>query len=132
MNRLPTGVDSSCFPSRCSQVKAGSATILLGPSRWTYGVNTVQHGSPRSGSPSRSSKVHHGGFRHVKNHRKDHRFIQVHHCIRHHPGPSRWHYGSTPGTPRFTRSMDRGEPGSTGSPVGMGHKHLAAWMRNLS
>ena len=49
--------------------------------------------------------------------------------IRHHPGPSRWHYGSTPGTPRFTpvhpgspRSMDRGEPGSTGSPVGLGHK----------
>ena len=65
-------------PSRCSQVNAGSATILHGPSRWTYGVNTVQHGSPRSGSPSRSSKVHHGGFRHVKNHRKDPRFIQVH------------------------------------------------------
>ena len=66
------------FPSRCSQVNAGSATILHGPSRWTYGVNTVQHGSPRSGSPSRSSEVHHGGFWHVKNHRKDPRFIQVH------------------------------------------------------
>ena len=54
------------------------------PSRWTYGVNTVQHGSPRSGSPSRSSQ---GSLRwfltshyfwHVKNHRKDPRFIQVH------------------------------------------------------
>ena len=48
--------------------------------------------------------------------------------IRHHPGPSRWHYGSTPGTPRYSpvlpgspRSMDRGEPGSTGSPVGLMH-----------
>ena len=43
--------------------------------------------------------------------------------IRHHPGPSRWTtvqppVGLLPGSPR---SMDRGEPGSTGSPVGLGH-----------
>ena len=86
------------FPSRCSQVNAGSATILHGPSRWTYGVNTVQHGSPRSGSPSRSSKVHHGGFDMSKTTGKTPGSSR---SIRHHPGPSRWHYGSTPGTPRF-------------------------------
>ena len=51
--------------------------------------------------------------------------------IRHHPGPSRWHYGSTPGTPRFTpvlpgspRSMDRGEPGSTGAQWDWGINHV--------
>ena len=95
----------------CSQVNAGSATILHGPSRWTYGVNTVQHGSPRSGSPSRSSKVHNGGFWHVKNHRKDPRFIQVHQASSRSITVA---YGSTPGTPRFSPVHG---PGCTGSPV---------------
>ena len=44
--------------------------------------------------------------------------------IRHHPGPSRWHYGSTPGTPRFTPVHG---PGSTGSPVGLMHKISQSW-----
>ena len=44
---------------------------------------------------------------------------------RHHPGPSRWHYGSTPGTPRFTP-----EPGSTGSPVGLGRWHCNCGYRS--
>ena len=49
--------------------------------------------------------------------------------IRHHPGPSGIipvHHGrttvQTPVLPDSPRSMDRGEPGSTGSPVGLGHK----------
>ena len=41
--------------------------------------------------------------------------------IRHHPGPSRWHTVQPPVLPGSPRSMDRGEPGSTGSPVGLGH-----------
>ena len=46
-----------------------------------------------------------------------------------HPGPSGIipvHHGGTtvqpPVLPGSPRSMDRGEPGSTGSPVGLGHK----------
>ena len=41
--------------------------------------------------------------------------------IRHHPGPSRWTTVQPPVLPGSPRSMDRGEPGSTGSPVGLGH-----------
>ena len=41
--------------------------------------------------------------------------------IRHHPGPSRWNTVQPPVLPGSPRSMDRGEPGSTGSPVGLGH-----------
>ena len=44
--------------------------------------------------------------------------------IRHHPGPSRWHSVQPPVLPGSPRSMDRGEPGSTGSPVGLGHYML--------
>ena len=51
--------------------------------------------------------------------------------IRHHPGPSRWHYGSTPVLPGSPRSMDRGEPGSTGSPVGLGHKGMKYFFQRL-
>ena len=101
-----------CFPSRCSQVNAGSATILHGPSRWTYGVNTVHPGrAPLPGPPRFTTVVFDMSKTTGKNPGSSR-------SIRHHPGPSRWHYGSTPGTPRF---MDRGEPGSTGSPVGLGH-----------
>ena len=104
------------FPSRCSQVNAGSVTILHGPSRWTYGVNTftqiglpfpILQGSPRwfltCQKPPERPPVH--------------------------PGPSGIipvHHGGTtvqpPVLPGSPRSMDRGEPGSTGSPVGLGHK----------
>ena len=41
--------------------------------------------------------------------------------IRHDPGPSRWTTVQPPVLPGSPRSMDRGEPGSTGSPVGLGH-----------
>ena len=105
------------FTSRCSQVNAGSATILHGPSRWTYGVNTVQHGSPRSGSPSRSSKVHHGGFWHVKNHRKDPRFIQVHQASSRSITVA---LRFNPGTPRFTPVHGPGWTGEYREPSGTG------------
>ena len=42
--------------------------------------------------------------------------------IRHHPGTSRCTTVQPPVLPDSPRSMDRGEPGSTGSPVGLGHK----------
>ena len=40
--------------------------------------------------------------------------------IRHHPGPSRWHYGSTPGTPRFTPVHVPGWTGEYREPSGTG------------
>ena len=40
--------------------------------------------------------------------------------IRHHPGPSRWHYGSTPGTPRFTPVHGPGWTGEYREPSGTG------------
>ena len=94
------------FLSRCSQVNAGSATILHGPSRWTYGVNTVQHDSPRSaplpGPPRFTTVV----FDMSKPTGKTPGSSR---SIRHHPGPSRWHYGSTPGT---WTGVNRGVPGA--------------------
>ena len=46
--------------------------------------------------------------------------------IRHHPGPSRWTTVQPPVLPGSPRSMDRGEPGSTGSPVGLGQNTIVA------
>ena len=55
-----------------------------------------------------------------------------------HPGPSGIipvHHGGTtvqlPVLPGSPRSMERGEPGSTGSPVGLGHKRRTTLISNL-
>ena len=116
------------FPSRCSQVNAGSATILHGPSRWIYGVNrldtvstrfdTVHPGRAPLPGPPRFTKV---VFDMSKTTGKTPGSSR---SIRHHPGPSRWTTVQPPVLPGSPRSMDRGEPGSTGSPVGLGHKPL--------
>ena len=50
--------------------------------------------------------------------------------IRHHPGPSRWTTVQPPVLPGSPRSMDRGEPGSTGSPVGLGHNTISTFPSN--
>ena len=128
MNRCPPGVDSSFFPSRCSHVNAGSARILHGPSRWTYGVNTVSTRfntvhpgrAPLPGPPRCTTVV----FDMSKTTGKTPGSSR---STRHHPGPSGIipvHHGGTtvqpPVLPGSPRSMDRGEPGSTGSPVGLG------------
>ena len=72
-----------------------------GPCRQNPGDTTVLPGSPRrSYGPSRFTTVHPGE-------------VKMH--------PSRWTTVQPPVLPGSPRSMDRGEPGSTGSPVGLGH-----------
>ena len=115
MNRCPPGVDSSFFPT---PVLPGQRRQRHDPSR-SFPVDLrCQHGStrftqvglPLPGPPMFTRVV----FDMSKPTGKTPGSSR---SIRHHPGPSRWHYGSTPGTPRFTPVHGPGEPGSAGSPV---------------
>ena len=86
-----------------------SATILHGPSRWTYGVNTVHPvQAPLPGPPRFTTVV----FDMSKTTGKTPGSSR---SIMHRPGPSRWHTVQLPVLPGSPLSMDRGEPGSTGS-----------------
>ena len=80
--------------TRCNTVHPGRAP-LPGPPRFTTVVFDMSKTTGKTPGSSRS--------------------------IRHHPGPSRWTTVQPPVLPGSPRSMDRGEPGSTGSPVGLGH-----------
>ena len=116
MNRCPPGVDSSFFsipvlPGQCRQ--------RHDPSRWTYGVNTVS---------TRFNTVHPGRAPLPGPPRFTTVLFDMSKTTGKTPGLSRstrHHHGGTtvqpPVLPGSPRSMDRGEPGSTGSPVGLGH-----------
>ena len=86
------------FPSRCSQVNAGSATILHGPSGGptvSTRFNTVHPGRAPLPGPPRFTTVVFDMSKTTGKTPGSSRSIR-------HPSPSRWHYGSTLGTPRFT------------------------------
>ena len=124
MNRCPPGVDSSFFPI---PVLPCQRRQRQDPSR-SFPVDLrCQHGSTRFTQVGLPFPVLQGAPRLFLTCQKPPERPPVH------PGPSGIipvHHGGTtvqpPVLPGSPRSMDRGEPGSTGSPVGLGHKDLNA------
>ena len=100
MNRCPPGVDSSVFsipvlPGQRRQRHDPSRSFPV-DLRCQHGVNTVHPGrAPLPGPPRFTTVV-------LDISKTTGKTPGSSRSIRHHPGPSRWHYGSTPGTPRFT------------------------------
>ena len=122
MNRCPPGVDSSFFPI---PVLPGQRRQRHDPSR-TFPVDLrCQHGSTRFNTvhPGRAPLPGPPRFTTVvfDMSKTTGKTPGSSRSIRHHPGPSRWTTVQPPVLPGSPRSMDRGEPGSTGSPVGLGH-----------
>ena len=119
MNRCPPGVDSSFFSI---QVLPGQRRQRHDPSR-SFPVDLrCQHGSTRFTQVGLPFPVLQGSPRWFLTCQKPPERPPVH------PGPSGIipvHHGGTtvqpPVLPGSPRSMDRGEPGSTGSPVGLMH-----------
>ena len=119
MNRCPPGVDSSFF---YHPVIPGQRRQRHDPSR-SFPVDLrCQHGSTRFTQVGLPFPVLQGSPRWFLTCQKPPERPPVH------PGPSGIipvHHGGTtvqpPVLPGSPRSMDRGEPGSTGSPVGLGH-----------